>query len=69
MYSALESKKKYIQKKIDNAIISNLFLPYTKGKKGQTGLGLSIVKRTVNLFGYNITATNYDNGVAFVIYK
>ena len=55
--------------KIDNAIISNLFLPYTKGKKGQTGLGLSIVKRTVNLFGYNITATNYDNGVAFVIYK
>ena len=54
---------------IDNAIITNLFLPYTKGKKGQTGLGLSIVKRTVNLFGYNITATNYDNGVAFVIYK
>lgn len=55
--------------KIDNAIITSLFLPYTKGKKGQTGLGLSIVKRTVNLFGYNITATNYDNGVAFVIYK
>jgi len=53
--------------KIEQEMLSKIFLPYVKGKKGQSGLGLSIVKKTVNIFGYDITAENIDNGVRFVI--
>ncbi len=53
--------------KIKDNVIDKIFLPYVKGEKGQSGLGLSIVKKTVNLFGYDITANNLDNGVAFII--
>ena len=53
--------------KIKDSVIDKIFLPYVKGEKGQSGLGLSIVKKTVNLFGYDITANNIDNGVVFVI--
>lgn len=53
--------------KIKDNVIDKIFLPYVKGEKGQSGLGLSIVKKTVNLFGYDITANNLDNGVVFVI--
>ena len=48
-------------------MLNKIFLPYVKGNKGQTGLGLSIVKKTVNIFGYDITATNIENGVRFEI--
>ena len=48
-------------------MLSKIFLPYVKGKKGQSGLGLSIVKKTVNIFGYDITAANTEDGVEFVI--
>lgn len=53
--------------KLDEDMLSKIFLPYVKGKKGQSGLGLSIVKKTVNIFGYDITAANTDEGVQFVI--
>ena len=53
--------------KIKDNVIDKIFLPYVKGEKGQSGLGLSIVKKTVNLFGYDITANNLDNGVVFII--
>lgn len=52
---------------IDNSIIDKIFLPYVKGKEGKSGLGLSIVKRTVNVFGYYIIAKNVDDGVIFEI--
>lgn len=48
-------------------MINKIFLPYVKGKKGQSGLGLSIVKKTVNIFGYDITVENTEDGVRFVI--
>jgi len=48
-------------------VLDRIFLPYVKGSKGQTGLGLSIVKKTVNVFGYDITAENTDKGVIFII--
>ena len=48
-------------------MIEKIFLPYVKGNKGQSGLGLSIVKKTVNVFGYDITAKNIDKGVRFII--
>lgn len=50
-------------------VLDNIFSPYTKGKKGQTGLGLSIVKRIMDIFGYAITVNNIENGVCFVINK
>lgn len=53
--------------KLKEDMLTKIFLPYVKGKNGQSGLGLSIVKKTVNLFGYDITAENIENGVRFVI--
>lgn len=53
--------------KIDESMLEKIFLPYVKGKNGQSGLGLSIVKKTVNIFGYDINVKNLDNGVRFVI--
>lgn len=53
--------------KFKEEILNKIFLPYVKGNKGQSGLGLSIVKKTVNIFGYDITAENTDEGVRFVI--
>lgn len=55
--------------KIPDNLINNIFLPYTKGPKGQFGLGLGIVKNTVNLFGYDIIAKNKHDLVKFEIYK
>lgn len=53
--------------KLKEDMLNKIFLPYVKGNKGQSGLGLSIVKKTVNIFGYDITVTNTDDGVRFVI--
>ena len=55
--------------KIDENVINNLFEPYKKGKKGENGIGLSIVKGNCNLIGYNISAKNKKNGVEFIINK
>lgn len=54
---------------IPNENIRDLFLPYKKGVKGQFGLGLSIVLKTVELYQYELDAVNLDVGVSFVIYK
>lgn len=52
---------------IDPNILNNIFSPYKKGIKGQFGLGLSIVKKTIHLFGYEITVNNEKNGISFII--
>lgn len=52
---------------IDTDILNNIFTPYKKGIKGQFGLGLSIVKKTLNLLGYEISVTNEKKGVSFII--
>lgn len=54
---------------IDVANLDLLFQPYETGNKGQFGLGLSIVYKTVTMYGYEVTALNKDNGVSFVITK
>lgn len=54
---------------IDKEYKEQMFEPYQKGTKGQFGLGLSIVKKTVSLYGYKITANNLETGVNFVIEK
>ncbi len=52
---------------IDEKYIENLFKPYEKGTKGQFGLGMSIVQKTVNRFGYRLSVQNIDDGVMFTI--
>ena len=52
---------------IDNNIINNVFTPYTKGIKGQTGLGLSIVQRTLSFLGYKVIVKNEKKGVSFIL--
>ncbi len=52
---------------IDENIFDDLFTPYKKGINGQFGLGLSIVKKTLNLLGYEISVINEKKGVIFTI--
>ena len=48
--------------------IEKLFKPYEKGTKGNFGLGLSIVKKVCETYGYTVLGENLDNGVVFRIY-
>ena len=52
---------------IDENILDDIFTPYKKGIKGQFGLGLSIVKKTVSLLGYEVTVKNEKKGISFMI--
>jgi two-component system sensor histidine kinase CssS len=54
---------------IDEEIVNNLFSPFKKGMKGQFGLGLSIVRKTLNLLNYDISVENNKVGVSFIIKK
>lgn len=55
---------------IDDELLKNLFNPFKKGMKGQFGLGLSIVKKTLNLLNYDIKIKNHNKkGVSFIINK
>ena len=55
---------------IDPQFLNSVFKPYEKGSKGQFGLGMSIVMKTVNFFGFNMTVKNEDEkGVSFIIKK
>ncbi len=56
-------------KKIDEAVLPKIFQAYQKGKEGNFGIGLFIVKRTVEVFGYKIKVENGENRVSFIIYK
>jgi two-component system sensor histidine kinase CssS len=44
-----------------------MFTPYEKGLNGMFGLGLSIVKKSLQLLDYDITVNNVKNGVNFII--
>lgn len=52
---------------IDENLLPNLFETFKKGKKGVTGLGLSIVKRIADSCGAEITVQNRDGGVEFEV--
>lgn len=52
---------------IDKTILDDIFSPYRKGIKGQFGLGLSIVKQTVSLLGYEVSVKNEKTGISFII--
>lgn len=52
---------------IDSNLLNDIFSPYEKGIKGEFGLGLSIVKKTIDFLGYEITVQNEKNGISFII--
>lgn len=52
---------------IDESLVNDIFSPYKKGMKGNFGLGLSIVKQTVTLLGYDIIVKNEKKGISFTI--
>ncbi len=52
---------------IDEQFIRNSFRPYEKGSKGEFGLGMSIVKKTVDFFGMQLLVKNEAIGVSFII--
>lgn len=54
---------------IKEDMLNKMFEPYQKGKKGNFGLGMTIVKRTLDLFNMSITPKNVSNGVEFIIKK
>ena len=55
--------------KIKDDKINTIFDMYEKDKKGNHGIGLTIVKKNIELIGYKIKAQNTKDGVEFVIIK
>ena len=60
-------KNKIKGEKIDEKLIKDIFTQYKKGIKGKFGLGLSIVKQSLELYGYKIKVSNQEKGVLFEI--
>lgn len=54
---------------MDKDRLEKLFKPYEMGNKGKFGLGLSIVKRVTETYGYKAVGENMDDGVIFRIIK
>lgn len=52
---------------ISKDFIETAFKPYEKGSKGEFGLGLSIVKKTLDFFDMQIKIVNEEVGVSFII--
>lgn len=57
-------------KPISDQFLNALFKPYEKGADGQFGLGMSIVKKTLDFFEYDLSVKNEEQGgVSFTIKK
>lgn len=52
---------------IADDFLEGIFTPFRKGIKGEFGLGLSIVKKTLNIMDYDVTIKNEKKGVSFTI--
>ena len=49
--------------------LDKLFKPYEMGSGGRFGLGLSIVKRVTETYGYRVLGENMNDGVIFKVLK
>ena len=55
---------------IEEKFLNSKFKPYEKGSKGEFGLGMSIVQKTLDFFGLSLSIYNEERGgVSFIIYK
>ena len=54
---------------IEETLLLGIFTPFRKGIKGEFGLGLSIVKKTLKIMKYDISIKNEKVGVSFIITK
>ena len=54
---------------MEQSRIEKLFKPYEKGNKGRFGLGLSIVKKVTETYGYLVAGENMNDGVVFRVIK
>lgn len=54
---------------IDEKLKTEIFEPYTKGPKGNYGLGMSIVYKIVTMYQCDISVDNVNDGVVFMIKK
>jgi len=55
---------------IDKDMLESIFSPFRKGIKGEFGLGLSIVKKTLQMMNYDVIVKNHNKkGVTFIISK
>lgn len=54
---------------IDEDLKVEIFEPYTKGPKGNFGLGMSIVYKIVTMYHCDISVDNVEQGVVFTIKK
>lgn len=55
---------------IDPDLIEGIFIPFRKGVKGEFGLGLSIVKKTLVMMKADIFIKNHNKrGVSFIIFR
>ncbi|MCY7842936.1 secretion stress-responsive two-component system sensor histidine kinase CssS, partial [Bacillus spizizenii] len=52
---------------IEDEMLSSLYEPFNKGKKGEFGIGLSIVKRILTLHKASISIENDKTGVTYRI--
>ena len=52
---------------IDEDLINRIFDPYQKGATGNFGLGLSIVNKICDTYGYTISVENKKKGVCFSV--
>ena len=54
---------------IAEQFLNGVFKPYEKGSRGQFGLGMSIVKKTIEFFDMKLLVKNESIGVSFIITK
>lgn len=54
---------------IEENLLKKIKKPFVKGKSGRSGLGLTIVNNTLNLYNYDFRVLNYEGGVEYKIVK
>jgi len=54
---------------IESHLLNKIKSPFVKGKRGRSGLGLTIVSNTLKLYHYHLELNNTTDGVEYIIKK